>query len=251
MNDLAINLLASLIAGITVWLVQRLLRYRRAARRRAFFGLVPGERALLVVGKHRAAPAPMSINKTDVAAVLELAMLAKDAGAEPEIALHSEVVEGVGDQVEFCVGGPLSNSRTAAHLRWLLPGVSQSTYREDPEGLSVRVGDRVFSRERGGSEYVLVARIVVPGRRRPLFLVCGQTAITNYAAAKYLVEQQDSLHAQYGARTSFCLVLRIVNRDAYGSDVVELAADVTEAAAQRTITKPEAGAAIEGDPTGK
>lgn len=246
MNDLAINLLASLIAGVAVWAAQRLLRYRKAARRRAFFGLAPGKRVLVVVGRHGAAP--MSINKTDVAAVLELAVLAKGAGAEPDIALHTEVVEGVGDQAEFCVGGPTSNLRTAAHLRWLLPGVTQSSFDDDPDGLALTVGDRVFRRERGASEYVLVARILAPGKRRPLFLVCGQTAITNHAAAKYLVDQQDALHAQYGALTSFCLVLRVVNRDAYGSDVVELVADVTEAATARPIAKPDP--AIESGPTG-
>ncbi|MDQ1643844.1 MAG: hypothetical protein QOJ50_28, partial [Cryptosporangiaceae bacterium] len=36
------NLLASVIAGTAVWLVQWLFRFRRAARRRAFFGFVPG-----------------------------------------------------------------------------------------------------------------------------------------------------------------------------------------------------------------
>ncbi|MCX2950190.1 SIR2 family protein [Lentzea sp. NEAU-D7] len=57
-----------------------------------------------------------------------------------KIALHTAVVEGVGDQVEFCVGGPSSNHRTAAHLRWLLPGVSQASYEEDPKGLALRRG---------------------------------------------------------------------------------------------------------------
>ncbi|MCX2950191.1 hypothetical protein [Lentzea sp. NEAU-D7] len=101
------------------------------------------------------------------------------------------------------------------------------------------------------SEYVLLARVVVPGKHHPLFLVCGQSAVTNRAAAQYLVEQQDSLYSQYGALTSFCLVLRVVNHDAYGGDVVELAADVTEASGLLATTKPKPGAAVEPDPTGK
>lgn len=233
MSDLAVNLLASIIAGTTVWLAQRLLRLRRVARRRAFFGLTPGARALLVVGKHASSPKAMSINKDDVSAAVELAVLAKSSDVEPTIVLHHETIEGVGAQVEFCIGGPTSNQRTAAHLRWLLPGVSQDSYQEDPEGLTLRVGSRVFRREPGTYEYVLVARIFVPDRRHPLFLVCGQTANTNHAAARYLVQQQDRLFAQYGGAARFCLVLRVVDRDAYGSNFVELVADVTGQAFER------------------
>jgi hypothetical protein len=236
-EDLAINLLASVIAGTAVWLAQRLLRYRRATRRRAFFGLAPGGRALLVVGRHASSPATTSIHKTDVAAMLELAVLIKGAGAEPAVAMDTEVVEGVGTQAEFCIGGPASNQRAAAHLRWLLPGVAQASYGEDPEGLALRVGTQVFRRERGSSEYVLLARVFAPGERRPLFLICGQTAITNYAAARYLVDQQGRLHSQYGTVRPFCLILRVVDRDAYGGNVVELVADVTAAGAS-SVTGP-------------
>jgi hypothetical protein len=228
-NDLAINLLASVIAGTAVWLAQRLLRYRRTSRRRAFLGLVPGAPVLIVVGRHASSPAAMSVNKADVAAVLDLAVLVKEAGAEPTIALHTEAADGVGERVEFCVGGPESNQRTAAHLRWLLPGFTQAPYAEDPEGLSLRVGTRVFRREPGSCEYVLLARVFAAGRPRPLFLVCGQTAISNHAATRYLVNQQHRLRSSYGTSASFCLILRIVNSASYGSGVVEVVADVTAA----------------------
>jgi hypothetical protein len=226
-SDLAINLLASVIAGTAVWLVQRLFRFRRAARRRAFFGFVPGSRALIVVGRHFSSPSAMSVNKGDMAAVVELAVLATSGEVDPVIVLPDETIEGVGAQVEFCVGGPSSNRRTAAHLRWLLPGVQQASRDDDLEQLTLRIGTQEFRRERDTAEYVLVARILVPGGRCPLFLICGQTANTNHAAARYLAQHHTDLLARYGDTARFCLVLRIVDRGAYGSNFVELAADVT------------------------
>lgn len=227
MSDLAINLGASVIAGVAVWLFQRLIRLRRAARLRAFFGFVPGANVLLVVGKHAASTQALSVQEADVSAVVELAVLAKSGGTEPTVVLHGEALEGVGEQVEFCIGGPDSNRRTAAHLRWLMPGVVQAAYEEDPDGLTLRVGPTAYRRERNSYEYVLVARIVVPGGRHPLFIICGQTAATNHAAARYLGRQRNALLDQYGGRENFCLVLRIVGRAAYGNSFVELVADVT------------------------
>ncbi|MEU7907345.1 hypothetical protein [Actinoplanes sp. NPDC049118] len=242
MSDLAINLLASVIAGVAVWLFQRLIRLRRAARLRAFFGFVPGANVLLVVGKHASSTQALSVNKADMSAIVELAVLAKSGGTEPTVVLHGETLDGVGEQVEFCVGGPDSNARTAAHLRWLLPGVSHTPYDEDPEGLTLRVGPATYRRERDSYEYVLVARVAVPGGRHPLFVICGQTAATNHAAARYLARKRETLLDQHGSQANFCLVLRIVGRGAYGNSFVEPVADVTADAF--TQSAPDQGAGV-------
>lgn len=62
-----------------------------------------------------------------------------------------------------------------------------------------------------------------------MFLFCGQTAITNQAATRYLARNHERLTRKYGDST-FVLLLRVVNSGAYGPDVVELVADVTREA---------------------
>ena len=68
------------------------------------------------------------------------------------------------------------------------------------------------------------------GAARPVvFLFCGQRAITNQAATRYLARNHERLHRKHG-NNSFVLLLKVVNSQAYGPDVVELVADVTRAA---------------------
>jgi hypothetical protein len=73
-------------------------------------------------------------------------------------------------------------------------------------------------------------RIVAPqafGRRRPLFLICGQTGITNRAAASYLRDNYRSIASAHGPGESWCVVLRVVAPPVYGHQMTELAADVS------------------------
>lgn len=79
------------------------------------------------------------------------------------------------------------------------------------------------------AEYVLLARLTAGQASRPVFLFCGQRAITNQAASRYLARHHEKLARKHG-RDSFCLLLKVVNSQAYGPDVVELVADVTKAA---------------------
>lgn len=62
-----------------------------------------------------------------------------------------------------------------------------------------------------------------------MFLLSGQTANSNQAAARYLAKHHERLARTYG-RDSFCVVLKVINSDAYGPDVTELVADVSAAA---------------------
>jgi hypothetical protein len=62
-----------------------------------------------------------------------------------------------------------------------------------------------------------------------VFLFCGQRAITNQAATRYLARNHERLARKHG-NNSFVLLLKVVNSQAYGPDVVELVADVTRAA---------------------
>jgi hypothetical protein len=97
-----------------------------------------------------------------------------------------------------------------------------------PDQGAFQIGGERYRMERGVTEYALLARITA-GLSRPVFLFCGQRAINNQAATRYLARHHERLARKYG-KGSFVLLLKVVNSQAYGPDVVELVADVTRAA---------------------
>jgi hypothetical protein len=77
---------------------------------------------------------------------------------------------------------------------------------------------------------VVLARAWGPARGKPVFILAGQTAPTNLAAARYLAGEHRRLFRTYGADRPFCLMLRVVEPAVYGTDFTELVADVTAVA---------------------
>jgi hypothetical protein len=234
-TDLLINLLASVIAGTAVWAAQRALRYRRLAIKRAFFGLADGADCLLAVSKHASSQHDLSVHRRDVAALVELATIAKDCGGRADLVSTENLPQQIGRLTEFCVGGPHGNPRMAAHLRTLLRGVTFVPFEEAAKGplgrlLTFRVAGMTFTRDPDKAEYVTLARTRGPAGGKPVFLLLGQTAETNVAAARYLAANYRRLYRQFGADRPFCLVLRVVEPPTYGTDFTELVADVTDRA---------------------
>lgn len=231
MRDLAVNLIASVIAGVAVWLAQRVRASRRLALRRMFFGMSHGAGCLLVTGRHAASPSELSVHRSDGAALMELASIAKDCGGRADLVAADGAVTELGRLTEFCVGGPTVNPRMAVHLRTMLPGVSLEMAGPG-RPMSWRLEGLTFPHEPGRAGYVVLAKTYGPGPgpgrgRRPVFLIAGQTAATNLAAARYLAARYRQLGRAHGVDAPFCLVLRVVEPDAYGSDFVEIAEDVT------------------------
>lgn len=231
MQDLAINLVASVLAATAAWALQRILAYRRLARMRAFYGLAKDATVLLVVGRHASSNRPHSMHRDDVAALVEIATIVRECGARADLVPAADASAGLGKTTEFCVGGPTTNPRMAAHLRAALPGVAFSSWNESGSRLTLTVGPVEYERERDQVDYVVLAR--TGGYGRPVFLVAGQTAIGNRAAARYLANNYRDLERRYGREEQFCLLLRILERAAFGPDLVELVGDVTEAATKR------------------
>ncbi|MFI9585320.1 hypothetical protein ACIHCQ_26485 [Streptomyces sp. NPDC052236] len=232
MNDDVRNIVLGVVAaGISAalgWLARTYLWRRRLRRKQAFFGLPGNSESLLVV--NREAGRDGSVHRFDVFALLELAALIKDCGANAQIVWHDITQQGLGERTEFCVGGPGSNRRMAAHLHSLLPGVKINTDAEPgPDQASFQIGSERYRMDRGVCEYVLLARLTTGDGARPVFLFCGQRAITNQAATRYLARHHEKLTRKHGDST-FCLLLKVINSHAYGPNVVELVADVTRTA---------------------
>ncbi|MBL1083948.1 hypothetical protein JK359_18565 [Streptomyces actinomycinicus] len=247
MNDDVRNIvLGVMAAGVSAslgWLARTYLWRRRLRRKQVFFGLPDHSESLLVVNRNAGGP-ELSVMRHDVFALLELSALIKDCNAHAQVVAHDATQQGFGERTEFCLGGPASNRRMAAHLSSLLPGVRINVEAEaGPELGAFRIGGNDYRMDGGKSEYVLLARLTAGGRHdaRPVFLFCGQRAITNQAATRYLARHHERLARKHG-NGSFVLLLKVVNSQAYGPDVVELVADVTRAA-QTPLPEPAAAAA--------
>jgi hypothetical protein len=242
MNDdvrnIALGLIAAGISAACGWFTRTYLWRRKLRRKQRFFGLPPNSECLLVVPR-AAGSNDGTVARRDVFALLELSAIIKDCGANAQIVAHDAMEQGIGERTEFCIGGPVSNQRMVAHLASLLPGVQVNTDGErGPDRGAFRIGGEHYQMDKGSVEHVLLARLTAGENTRPVFLAAGQHSNANRAAVRYLARHHARLARKYGS-DSFCLLLKVVNSQAYGPDVVKLIADVTRAAtspvpAQRT-----------------
>ncbi|MDV9188762.1 hypothetical protein R6L23_11150 [Streptomyces sp. SR27] len=237
-RNIVLGVLATGVSASFGWLGRTYLWRRGLRRKQAFFGLPGSSECLLVV--NRESGGERSVHRFDVFALLELSALIKDCGAQARILSHDQAHQGFGDRTEFCVGGPYSNRRMDAHLATLLPGVTVNVEVEpSPVRGMFRIGSERYLSEVGVSEYVILARLTAGEGGRPVFLFCGQRAITNQAATRYLARHHEELARRHRSG-SFVLLLKVVNSQAYGPDVVELVADVTREALTAPAAEPAA-----------
>lgn len=250
--NIVLGLVTSAIGAAAGWCVRTVVVRRRLRRRQRFFGLPAGSECLIVVN-HDPGSREGSVSRHDAYALMELSALVKECGAHADIVAHDATRQGFGVRTEFCVGGPVSNRRTEAHLRSLLPGVAVDTgYDHRPDDGAFRVGGRTYRLDKGTAEYVLLARLTGPQHGRPVFLACGQRGITHQAAVRYLALHHPALARRHGAGGSFCLLLKVANSEAYGPDIVELVADVTAEALRAPAAPPATAddAPAAGEPAG-
>ncbi|MFC7220860.1 hypothetical protein ACFQLX_22260 [Streptomyces polyrhachis] len=233
MNDgillIAIAAAALLLGAGLGWYGHTSASARTLRRRERFFGLPENSECLVVVNRD-AGGGDWSVAKHDALALVELAAVIKGCRAHLQIVAHDTAAQGFGDRTEFCVGTPLSNRRMAAHMHSLLPGVRINTDPEPgPDRGAFAVGTERYRLENGVTEHVVLARLTAGQDARPVFVSCGQRSITNQAAMRYLARNEAKLSRKYG-NNPFVLLLKVVNSQSYGPDVVELVADVTKAA---------------------
>jgi len=235
-RTLVLALAALVVGALLGWFVRTWLWRRLLTRKQRFFGLPKESECLLVVPRDPGARG-WSVARHDAFALLELAAVIKECGAHAEVLAHDTAWQGFGARTEFCIGGPVANLRLAAHLRSMLPGIEINTDpAPGPDQGAITVGGETYRLEKGAVEYVLLARLAAAresGNDRPVFLSAGQRGIANQAAVRYLARHHARLARKHGLDATFCLLLRVVNSQAYGSDVVELVGDVTKAATTR------------------
>ncbi|MER5475841.1 hypothetical protein ABT026_02465 [Streptomyces sp. NPDC002734] len=243
MNNVVLYLVLAVVAlcaGTALgWLLRGRLAERRLRRKQAFFGLPDNAESLLVVNRDPGAGPELTVVRHDAFALLELAAVVRECNAHAQLVAHDAAQQSFGERTEFCVGGPGANRRLAAHLHSLLPGVRINTEPDaGPDRSAFQIGTERYRMEPGTEEYVLLARLTAGQGKgaRPVFLFCGQRAITNQAATRYLARNHEKLARKYDGG-SFVLLLKVVNSAAYGADVVELVGDVTKAAQSAPAVK--------------
>ncbi|MBC3993886.1 hypothetical protein H8N00_34445 [Streptomyces sp. AC563] len=228
--NVSIGLLTSVLGGCLVWLWERGKHTRTLNRKGAFFGVRPGGTCLIVLGnKH---DAPGAAHHRDVRATVELAMLAGELGCT--VTVESDDFRGSnGDHTEFCVGGPLggANARTAGHLSAHLPGVTFHPY--GPEGddsVAIEVAGQRYRFDPGNQSYALVAKFTPQEFRRPIILVCGQSAVANQAAIHFLRREYAQVAARLATVERYCVLIKVSGITTYDYHRAEFVGDVTGAA---------------------
>jgi hypothetical protein len=226
--NISIGLITSVVSGTAVLLWRRAARSRLLHRKAAFFGLRPGRPCLIVMNNHWRLAG--SASHDDVQVMLEIAALAHETGCPVSVIPADDLRERAEDSTEFCVGGPLSNPRTAAHLAAYLPGVKQRPVSARSDSGAIIVGGSKFAFKRGKQEHALVAKFTPAHSEYPVFLICGQRAIDSRAAVSFLTRNYRALAKDIATAGKFCLIIGVNSADAYGAQAAELAADVTAAA---------------------
>lgn len=228
--NIAIGLLTSMLGGGLVWLWERAKRARAVNRKASFFGVRPGQTCLTVLGNKHNAPGIAAYR--DVRAVVELAMLVAELGCN--MTVEPGTFRGSnGDRTEFCVGGPIggANLRTGGHLAFYLPGVVIHPYDASrPDSVAIEVGGEKYLFDKGVREYALVAKFTPPESACPVFLIAGQSSVTNLAAIHFLRREYARVAKQLSSAERFCVLVRVSGIETYEHHRAELEREVTEAA---------------------
>lgn len=227
--NIVVGLATSILSGGSVWIWQRGKHARILRRKAALFGLAPGEPCLIAATSSYRMPGTSSYH--DIQAFIELATVATQLGC-PVTVESSEGIGGIRpDHTEFCIGGPLSNQRTAAHLALHLPGAQVRPLAQGTQNsLAIVVGDQQFLWDSGTREYALVAKFTPEQSRRPTIVICGQTSITNRAAVHVLSRDFRQIIKTVASTDRFCIVIRIDASSTHGHQAASLERDVTDLA---------------------
>ncbi|MDN3029694.1 hypothetical protein [Streptomyces sp. S.PB5] len=225
-----VGLATSVIGGAFVWLWERGKEARVLRRTADFFGLVPGETCLIVIGNKYNVKKAATHN--EIRAIIEVATLASQVGCDV-VTESSDDFRGSNDnRTEYCIGGPLgdANVRAGGHLAAHLPGVGIIPYGPGPDAAAIVVGEHRYRFEHDHVEHTLVARFTPPEATRPVVLICGQSSLANQAAVHYLKRNYREVAKRLASLDRFCVVIKVTDISTYGFHRATFERDVTREA---------------------
>jgi hypothetical protein len=226
--NIVIGLVTTVLSGGSVLAWRHMKDARMLRGKAAFFGFRAGGTCLIIMNNHWQKPGSTSHN--DVHTMIEVAGLAHEAGCPISVLPADDLHENNGDRIEFCIGGPTSNPRTAGHMAAHLPGVRYRAYSSRRDSGAIVVSGKQFLLDHGQQEHALVAKFIPAHSSSPVIVIYGQRAIDNRAAIHFLKREYRKLAKAVDSVDRFCLIIRVISADTYGYQAAELAADVTDAA---------------------
>jgi hypothetical protein len=232
LQDLLIGIVTSVITGTAVWLWQK-AKYSRLMNRKArFFGLKPKDECLVVLGNYRGQNAT---NHGDIDSMIEIVKVIHRIGCSIRVAPFDKAVETPGESSEICIAGPDSNERTKILLDTFFDGVRVNPYDCETDRLGIVTKKRTFSYEKGEKEYAVLAKFFPKPTKKPVILICGQTAFANRGASYYLATNFDKSIARKYGDGEFCLITRVISPWQFGHKSVELFDDISDVAFRRNM----------------
>lgn len=230
MLNVLVGLVTSLIGGAFVWLWERGKNARLLRRRADFFGLVPGETCLVVIGNKY--NVKRAATHKDVRAIIEVATLASQVGCDVATESSDDFRGSNDGRTEYCIGGPLggANVRTGGHLAAHLPGVAVVPYGPGSDSAAIVVGEHRYLFEHDHVEHTLVAKFTPPEATRPVVLICGQSSLANQAAIHYLKRNYREVADRLTSTERFCIMIKVSEIGTYGHQRADFERDVTREA---------------------
>ncbi len=232
--NVLVGLVTSLIGGASVWLWERGKRTHLLRRKAEFFGMVPGETCLIIMGnKHNTRGLA---THREVRAMIEVATLASQLGCDIVTESSGDFRGSNDDRTEYCIGGPLgdANIRTGGHLAAHLPGVAIRPFSTERDSAAFVVGGQRYLFEKGNVEYALVAKFTPPEATRPVLLVCGQSSLANQAAIHFLKRNHREVAGTLASVDRFCVLIKLTGIATYGIHGASFERDVTQEAFARS-----------------
>lgn len=224
LEEIALGIVTSVITGLAVWFWSK-FRFNRKDRLKAkFFGMKKGEAVFCTINQHPAGPKLMSHG--DILTLFDVTKVAHELSAEIIIKPTDEARLTPGDQVEFCIGGIDSNPRTKVFLDKYFNGLKMKSYK-DSESLKIYTNNESFSYIKAKKAFSILAKFYPENKKNPVFLICGQTNISNRAAGYYLNSNFEDLYAKYKEQP-FCLIIGVEDFHLFGYKSAKLIGDFSD-----------------------
>jgi hypothetical protein len=196
-----------------------------------FFGVKPKDNCYIILNNNPRDPSGYkSMSHGDVETLVEAVEIVHELGGRIEVAPFNEKPKGVGSMTEFCIGGPDSNERTKAHLINHLSGLMVHDYAPgNPDSIAIEFEGKKYRYEKDDDgklkqAYAILAKFYNNelSNSKPIFLICGQTSITNKSAIAYLIQNYEKLAKEFGDKP-FCVIVKPRDYRTYGyQDVVRV-----------------------------